>query len=422
MLVKMDPFILATLILIIVYVLIAIEKIPKAVTALLGASLIVILKILDMHEAFKYIDFNVIFLLTSMMIIVNITKSTGVFHWLAIALSKIARGKPMAIMIIFSIVTAVLSAFIDNVTTVLLITPITIVIAKELELSPIPYFICEILSSNIGGTATLIGDPPNIMIGSAAKYDFLRFMVVLGPVSIIIFIVFMVIMYFIYRKKLVIPEDRENRITTLDNSQTITDKKLLIISLITLFFVILGFIFHGSLGFEASTISLAGASFLLIFSHSKKIYEQVEWSTIFFFTGLFIVVGGVVKVGVIEFLGKQALIATSGDPQLTTILILWISGFLSAFIDNIPYTATMIPLISELGTHMNIEPLWWALALGACLGGNGTLIGASANVIISDISSDEGFPITFLSYLKYGMLIMIISLLISTVYLMVLYF
>lgn len=417
----MDEFTLATLILVAAYISIAIEKIPKAITALIGASLVVLLKVLEQHEAFTYIDFNVIFLLAGMMIIVNVTKRTGVFRWMAFETVRVAKGHPIKILIIFSIITAILSAFLDNVTTVLLIAPITLVVAKELGISPFPYFITEILASNIGGTATLIGDPPNIMIGSAAKYDFMTFLFNLTPVIVIIFLVFIVMMYFFFRKDLVVSEELMNHLAQIDNSKSITNKKLLIQCLVVLFFVILGFIFHGALHYEASTIAMSGAAVLLLFESPKEMIEEVEWTTIFFFIGLFIIIGGVEKVGLIDMMAKEALELTAGDQKLTTILILWVSGVASAFIDNIPYTATMIPMVEKLGLHMNIEPLWWALSLGACLGGNGTIIGASANVIVCDISTSAGTPITFIRFLKYGMIVMFMSLIISTAYLYFVY-
>lgn len=414
-------FYLATAILILAYIFIAIEKIHKAVVALIGASLIVLLHILDQHEAFKYIDFNVIFLLAGMMIIVNITQSTGVFNWLAFEIVKRVKGCPIKILILFSIMTAVLSALLDNVTTVLLIAPITIVVAREMEISPFPYFISEILASNIGGTATLIGDPPNIMIGSAAHYDFLKFLLNLTPVVIIIFIVFLVMIYFLFRKSLVVSEEKIKHLVQIDNSTSITNKKLLKKCLIVLTLVIIGFILHGALHYEASTIAMAGASVLLIFESPKEILNEIEWTTIFFFLGLFIVIGGVEKVGLIDLMAQKALELTAGDVKSTTLLLLWVSGFLSAIIDNIPYTATMIPLVKQLGAHMPVEPLWWALALGSCLGGNGTIIGASANVIIADISNTAGYPITFLKFLKYGMITTVLSLVISSIYLWVVY-
>lgn len=417
----MDEFTLATLILIAAYISIAIEKIPKAITALIGASLVVLLKVLEQHEAFTYIDFNVIFLLAGMMIIVNVTKRTGVFRWMAFETVRIAKGHPIKILIIFSIITAIFSALLDNVTTVLLIAPITLVVAKELGISPFPYFIAEILASNIGGTATLIGDPPNIMIGSAANLDFMDFVFNLAPVVLVIFIVFLVMIYFIFRKELVVTEELMNHLAQIDNSKTITNKKLLTQCLVVLFFVVLGFIFHGALHYEASTIAMSGAAVLLLFESPKEIIEEIEWTTIFFFIGLFIIIGGVEKVGLIDLLAEKALELTSGDQTLTTILILWVSAILSAIIDNIPYTATMIPMVEQLGLHMPIEPLWWSLALGACLGGNGTIIGASANVIVCDISTSSGTPITFMKFLKYGLVVMFMSLIISTAYLYLVY-
>ncbi|MEW5820743.1 MAG: ArsB/NhaD family transporter [Cyanobacteriota bacterium] len=419
--VKQNEFTIATCILIGAYISIAIEKIPKAVTALIGASLIVVLKILDQHEAFKFIDFNVIFLLTGMMIIVNVTQKTGVFRWMALETVRFAKGHPVKILVIFSIITAVFSAFLDNVTTVLLMAPITLVVAKEQKISPFPYFISEILASNIGGTATLIGDPPNIMIGSAAGLNFMDFLIHLTVPVVIIFIIFMAMMYFIFRNQLVVDTERMEELSKIDNSHSITDYKLLKICLVVLFFVILGFIFHGKLHYEASTIAMAGASILLIFESPKEIIEEVEWTTIFFFVGLFIIIGGVEKVGLIEILAEEALNLTNKDLTMTTILILWVSAILSAIIDNIPYTATMIPMVEHLGNYMDAAPLWWALALGACLGGNGSIIGASANVIVCDISTSAGYPIRFMTFLKYGIPVMIMSLIISTIYLYIFY-
>lgn len=415
----MDEFTIATLILIAAYVSIAIEKIPKAVTALIGASLIVLLKILDQHEAFTFIDFNVIFLLAGMMIIVNVTQKTGVFRWMALETVRFSRGNPVKILVIFSIITAIFSAFLDNVTTVLLMAPITLVVAREQGISPFPYFISEILASNIGGTATLIGDPPNIMIGSAANYDFMAFLYHLTLPVTIIFIIFIIMMYFIFRKSLIVSQEKMDQLAQIDNSQSITNKSLLYKCCIVLFFVILGFIFHGALHYEASTIAMSGAAVLLIFESPKEIIEEVEWTTIFFFVGLFIIIGGVEKVGLIDLLAEKALELTAGDVKLTALLILWVSAILSAMIDNIPYTATMIPMVKELGMHMPIDPLWWALALGACLGGNGTIIGASANVIVADISTSAGHPIRFMTFMKYGIPVMIMSLIISSIYLII---
>jgi Na+/H+ antiporter NhaD/arsenite permease-like protein len=417
----MSEFVIATSILIAAYIFIAWEKVPKAVTALIGASLMVVLKILDQHEAFTYIDFNVIFLLAGMMIIVNITKRTGVFRWLALETVKIAKGHPIKILLIFSVFTAIFSALLDNVTTVLLIAPITLVVAKELEVSPFPYFIAEILASNIGGTATLIGDPPNIMIGSAANYDFMAFVINLTPPVIVIFIVFLFMIHFIFKNDLVVDKEKMEKVAQIDNSKTITNTKLLIKCLVVLTLVVIGFVVHGALHYEASTIAMAGASVLLLFESPKDIIHEIEWTTIFFFVGLFIVIGGVEKVGLIDWMAEEVLHYTQGDLKLTTIVLLWFSAFFSAFIDNIPYTATMIPMVKQLGLHMPIEPLWWSLALGACLGGNGTIIGASANVIVVDISTSAGYPITFLKFLKYGMIVMIMSLIIATGYLWVAY-
>jgi Na+/H+ antiporter NhaD/arsenite permease-like protein len=412
----MNKAFVAAFILLISYVFIAIDKVPKVTIVMLGAALTLVLGILPADKAFSYVDFGVITLLISMMMIVHISGRSGVFNWLAIELLKFTKGNPIHILVSLAFLTAFLSAFLDNVTTVILLIPITFVIARELQIDPIPLLITEILASNIGGTATLIGDPPNIIIGSAAGFTFNDFIVELTPVVIPIFVVCTAVITFMFRKQLVYKPELAENVAKLDNTQTITDKKLMIRSLIVLFLVILGFILHSAIHLEAFVVALLGASVLLLFEPPKKILQDIEWITIFFFIGLFIIIGGVEHTGGIHFLAQKLLDATNGNLQLTAMSILWGSGVLSAIVDNIPYTVTMAPLIKELGTSMNIHPLWWCLSLGACLGGNATIIGAAANVIVAEASYVAGHPISFLRFMKYGVLVTVISLVISSVY------
>jgi Na+/H+ antiporter NhaD/arsenite permease-like protein len=410
------------------YVFIATEMVNKTVVALLGGAVFVMIGAIGQEEAFRVIDWNVIFLLVSMMVIVNITRTTGLFQYVAIKTAKAARGNPVKILILLSVVTGLFSAFLDNVTTILILTPVTILIAVELGISPVPFIMSEAVVSNMGGTMTLIGDPPNIMIGSAAGLDFLSFIVNLAPVIIVIVLLFCVVSFYRFRKKLVVSNERKARIMEFDESKSIEDRPLLFKCLVVLSVVILGFLLHGFLHMEASTIALFGASALLLLTGKRELdeyFREIEWGTIFFFIGLFILVGGLVELGVIGKIAKALLSITGGNIKVTTVFLVWASGILSSFIDNIPYVATMIPMIHEIGASVGAEavtPLWWALSLGACLGGNGTLVGASANVVAAGIATKSGYRITFLEFTKYGALYTLISLAVSTVYLLIRYF
>jgi Na+/H+ antiporter NhaD/arsenite permease-like protein len=412
----------AGLLFVVVYAVIISEKIHRTIIALVGATLLVILGILNFSEAVDKVDFNTIGLLVGMMIIVGITRKSGVFEYIAIKAAHRTGGDPVKTLIALSIVTVVASAFLDNVTTVLLIVPVTISICSALEINPVPIFIAEIMSSNIGGTATLIGDPPNIMIASAAHLSFMDFIYNLTPVIIIIFIVTLLLLKLIYGKSMHTSEENKARLMEMNPDDAIKDRKLMNKSLVVIGVVILGFVLHSHLGLEPAAIALTGAAFLLLVTREdpEEILLTVEWATLFFFIGLFILVGGLEKVGIIENMARGAVAMTHGNLKASTILILWFSAIASAFIDNIPFVATFIPLIKEMGTigHMNIMPLWWALSLGACLGGNGTIIGASANVIVSGIAAREGQPITFKYYMKIAFPLMIVSIIISTVYLL----
>ena len=411
-------------ILLIAYIFIASEKIQKSVVALVGAALTMLLGLIPLEGhldienmkyikgVFEHVDFEVIFLLIGMMIIVHIASRSGVFKWMALNLLKATKGHPKTVLFALATFTAVASAFLDNVTTVVLMMPITFIIAKEFETDPVPFLITEVLASNIGGTATLIGDPPNIIIGTRAGLSFMDFVRELSPVVAIIFIVSTSMLVFMFRKGLKATPEKMAQVANMDNSKTITDKALMIRSVITLALVILGFVTHDITHISAYVFAVAGAAFLLLFEEPKEIYKDVEWLTIFFFVGLFIIIGGFESNGGIKYLADQLIVLTNGSLNAATMIILWASGILSGIIDNIPYTATMAPLISELVNPANpnaitgnTQALWWALSLGACLGGNLTIIGAAANVIVSETAASQGHKISFMRFMKYGALI-----------------
>lgn len=429
-----NALMISTAILICAYIFIATEKIPKVTIALLGASLTLLLGLLGQNQKvdgvfdhayfINFVDFNVIFLLVSMMIIVNIATRSGVFNWVATEMLRKTKGHPKTTLFCLALFTAVASAFLDNVTTVILIMPITFVIAEKLDINPIPFLITEILASNIGGTATLIGDPPNIIIGSAAGLSFMDFINNLTIVVAIIFLIVTALMIFIFKNKLHTTQERMDEVANLDNSKTITDKNLMYRSLAVLGLVILGFVTHDITHIQTSVCAMAGASFLLLFEKPHDMLRDVEWNTIFFFIGLFVIIGGFEHAGGIEIMAKWLIDITHGSQEIASMVILWGSGILSGIIDNIPYTATMAPMISEISAKMGAEfaqPLWWSLSLGACLGGNMTIIGAAANVIVSETSASKGHPIEFMKFLKYGVTAMIISLIISSGYIYLAY-
>ncbi|GBF33027.1 Na+/H+ antiporter NhaD type [Desulfocucumis palustris] len=417
----------ATAIFLLTYGIIVSEKIHRTVVALVGAGLIALTKILSPEQAVEAIDFNTIGLLVGMMIIVGITRQTGVFEYLAIKAAKHSQGQPLKIMAALALVTAVLSAFLDNVTTVLLIVPVTFAIAKKLEIDPLPVLIAEILASNIGGTATLIGDPPNIMIGSATGLGFVDFMLNLTPVIAVTYVFTIFFLRIIYRKQLITKPELQKDIMSLNEKDEIKDPALLRKCLLVLALTISGFILHQFVHLESSVIALSGASLLLLLSREdpEHVLHAVEWPVIFFFVGLFILVGALEHVGVIEAVAKLSLDITGGQMVPTAMLILWISAIASAFVDNIPFVATMIPLIQDmgrLGGIDNLNLLWWSLSLGACLGGNGTIIGASANVVVIGMAEKRGFHISFVGFMKVAFPLMILSIILSTGYLLLWYY
>jgi Na+/H+ antiporter NhaD/arsenite permease-like protein len=360
-----------------------------------------------------------------MMVIVNITSETGLFRYLAIWSAKKVQGDPVKLLVVLSSITAVCSALLDNVTTVLLTVPVTFSITKQLKVKPIPYIVAQILSSNIGGTATLVGDPPNIMIGSAVKeLTFMAFINNLAVISAIIYIVTIWILVLIYRKQLITTDELKLQIMELDERKQIQNVKLLKKCLFVLALTISLFTMHQMLHLESATVAIFGASLLLVMAYSKNehelehIFRKVEWVAIFFFVGLFMLVAGLIETGVIALMARKAIELTAGNLAATSMLILWMSAIASAFVDNIPFVATMIPMIKEMSTLgiTNLEPLWWSLALGACLGGNGTLVGASANVVVASLAAQEGYQLSFINFMKLAFPLMLLSIALSSVY------
>lgn len=431
----LSPLFVATTIFVLTYAVIIVDRLNRAIVALLGAALVIGFGVLTQEQAIRGIDFNTLGLLTGMMVLVGITQKSGVFQFLAIKAAKLAKGSPWGILVMLSVVTAVLSALLDNVTTVLLVAPVTLLIADELKINPYPLLFAEINASNTGGTATLIGDPPNIMIGSATGLTFNQFFLNLAPLAIIAFAVTLIPLWMIYGRHLSASPEAKERLMAFNEYEAITDVKLLKQCLTVFGLVILGFVFAHPLGLEPATIAMAGAALLLLvvtlkvdrMEATQKVhgfFAHVEWVTIFFFCGLFIIVTGVEHAGLLKILAEGILSLTGGDFAVTTLVIMWMAAILSAIVDNIPFVATMIPMVKDMlpvfqeagvPPHQ-LDTLWWALAAGACLGGNGSLIGASANLIVAGIAERSGVPIRFLPFMKVAFPIMLLQVSIATVY------
>ena len=419
----------AVFVFLIVYALIVTERIHRTLAALLGAVVVIGLGLISQHEAFsqEVLDFNVIFLLAGMMVIANVLGKTGIFQWLAVEAVRRAEGRPYRLLVLISLITALASALLDNVTTVVLMTPVTFFIAQRLGMSPVPFLISQILASNIGGTATLIGDPPNIIVGSRLGKDFGDFLAYAAPPAVVCLALYLVFARWLFRRELakattaLEPEDIARLVA---DERKVEDPHLLRLGLGVLAATIVGFLVARPLGLEGATIALAGAVVLMILARENvhEVLAEVEWSTLFFFIGLFIVVGAVVKTGVISDVARQAIVVSGGRTDVVAMLVLWMSAVLSAIVDNIPYTITMIPLVEELGRSVDIEPVIWALVLGADFGGNATIVGASANVVVSSISEARGHPIGFVTYLRYGVLTTLLTIVVSTVYLWLRFF
>lgn len=426
----MISMIFAITVFVITYIMIMTEWINKMTAALLGGFAIVAVQVINQDHAFsKYVDWNVIFLLIGMMMVMGVLKETGIFQWLAIKTAKFAQAKPMRILLLLFAVTAIVSAFLDNVTTVMILIPIALLIANELKISPVPFIITMAIASNIGGTATMIGDPPNVMIGSATTYSFLEFIYHLTPVIIMISIASLGLTWLLYRKGMKVSNENRARLLSFREDNLITDKKLLHRSLIVVGLMLVAFLLQDKLHLHIATIAMISGLILLMFSNRKHVEkflaQDIDWATIFFFVGLFIIVGSLVETGFIGRVSNEIMAISGSDLKKTSVIILWFSAILSAFIDNVPFVATMIPLIKSIGTHFTatqMDPVWWSLSLGACLGGNGTLIGASANIVSVGIAHKNGVKINFLDFTKIGIIYMLLSLLISNLYILLRYF
>jgi Na+/H+ antiporter NhaD/arsenite permease-like protein len=433
----LDPMWVSTCLLAITYAVIISEKVNRAIVALIGAGLMIVVGVLDQEEALKGIDWNTIGLLTGMMILVSVSRRSGMFQYVAVWSAKAARAHPAGILLLLQICTAVLSAFLDNVTTVLLIVPVTLAITKQLEVPPYPYLFAEVFASNIGGTATLIGDPPNIMIGSLVGLDFNAFVIHLTPVILVVMVAQAIMIHLLWGREMHATAEREARVMAMRTEETITDWLLLKQSLLVLTAVMVAFVLARPLHLEPATIAMLGAAMLMLLDnwahHAEKAsdnihktFGDVEWITIFFFTGLFIVVHGVEVGGLLAFLANKLVEATGGSMANAGYAILWASAFLSAIVDNIPFVATMIPLIKSMapayGGADKIEPLWWCLSLGACLGGNGTLIGASANLTVAGLAERNGISFRFMTYTFYAFPMMLVSVAICHLYVWLRYF
>lgn len=432
---NLSPITVSLTVFVLTYFVIVTERINRAIVALLGAGLMIFTGVLHQTEAFAALDLNTIGLLTGMMVIVSLTQKSGIFQYVAVLAVKTVRADPWGLLIMLAVITAVFSALLDNVTTVLLIAPVALLITDALKLSAYPYLFTIIFSSNIGGAATLIGDPPNIMIASAAKLSFNDFLMNMAPVALVIFILMFIPFYLMWGRTLrAAPEDRA-QVMAFNEKEAITDHLLLKQALFVIALVMLGFVLAHDIGLESATIAMFGAALLLLLrtlgkssedqSHFvHRVFGQVEWVTIFFFVGLFVVVAGIEKAGLLGMLADKILQITGGDPQITAIAILWVSAIASALVDNIPFVATMIPVIQYMAPTIgeeHVAMLWWSLALGACLGGNGSIMGASANLVVAGFAERSGQPIRFLPFLLLAFPLMLASILVSTVYLWIRY-
>jgi len=416
--------IIALLVFILTYLCIITEWINKMLAALIGGFVIIVLGVVDQTLAFSAIDWNVIFFLIGMMLTISVMRQTGMFMYIAIKTAKIAKGSPLKIMAMMFVATAVISAILGSVTTIMILVPIVLLIAEELKITPAPFIITMVIASNMGGASTMIGDPPNILIASATKYTFIDFFLNLTPAIVIVMIGSLGIIWLLYRGKMYVSNERRAKIMEYNDKNLITNPKLLWITLGVVGLMLLAFIFQKPLHLENATIAMAAGLILVFIGSRKKVEEiilnDIDWITIFFFIGLFMIVEGLVHTGFIDLLAQGVMSITNGEPKTTSMVILWLSGILSAWIDNIPFVAAMIPMIKSIGLQMQnvaqVQPLWWALSLGTCLGGNGTLVGASANIVAVGIANRNGYKISFMDYTKIGLIFALESMLLSSAY------
>lgn len=428
---------LSGLILVVVYGFLISEKINRAIVAILGACLMIYCGLLNQEQALRAVDFNTLWLLIGMMMLVSITAKTGVFQYVAIKSAKWVKASPLGILLMLTVITATFSALLDNVTTVLLITPVTLLITEQLGIKAFPYFFATIFASNIGGTATLIGDPPNIIIGSKTHLTFTDFIVHMTPIAVAILVAVLAVLFVVCGRSLKTTPEAREKIMNFNENDAITDPVLLKKCLIVFALVILGFFLGHSLHLEPGTIALSGAALLMLLAYGRdsaeaqaeKIHHafgEVEWVTIFFFMGLFIIVGAVEHSGLLKVLGHKLMELTAGNPEKMAFVVLWVSAVLSSFLDNIPFVATMLPLLQsasdQIGGGAAFQPVWWALALGACLGGNGTLIGASANLTVAGFAEKAKQPITIVQFTKYAFPLMLLTVALAHLYLKWRYF
>lgn len=426
----MTLMLIALAIFVITYLLIITEWINKMLAAMIGGFTLIVTGILGQPEAFAAVDWNVIFFLIGMMLVISVLKDTGLFMYIAIKTAKLARGKPIYIMIYMFAITAFVSAFLGSVTTIMILVPILLLITGELKISPLPFIITMVVASNIGGAATMVGDPPNIIIGSATKYTFLDFLFNLTPPALLISAASIGMIWLFYHKRMKVSTENRARLMSYQEQNLIKSKRNLVISLSVLALMLIALAMQSILGVQTATISMSAGLLLLTLSSRKKVEQvltnDVDWVTIFFFIGLFIIVESLVKTGFISMLANAVISITHGEPRTTSMAILWMSGVFSAFIDNVPFVAAMIPVIEHIGEVAkqitNIDPLWWSLALGTCLGGNGTLIGASANIVAVGIAKHNGVHISFRQFTKISSIFTIVSLLLCTAYILLRYY
>ncbi len=415
------------LIFLVTFYFIITEKYPKSLVSIIGGGLMVVIRILNEEQALEVVGYNleILILLIGMMIIVEIMSETGVFQWIAIKLAQVVKGDPIKILVLLSIVTATCSAFLDNVTTILLIVPVTIFLANRLKLDPKPFVLMQIFMSNIGGTATMIGDPPNLIIGSLGGITFNEFLINLGPIIVINVIVLLVTVKIFLGKKLHVSRELRATIMELDLSRTIKNRKLLVQSEIVFVLVILGFLTNTFTNIGLATIAILGAATLVVLSGKKpeEVLGKLEWDTLFFFAGLFVVIQGIEELGIVKIIGEKVVSLTAGNLKLTSALMLVVSALLSPIIGSIPHTLSFGKIVLEILPNYsgNVNSLWWALSLGACLGGNMTIVGAAANMVGTSVAKKVGIEITFKEFFKWGTIVVIQSIILSLIYIYVRY-